>query len=168
VRALRLRSAALLEARELPAELFAQHHRGAGTVVPQLVERLRARLGVEAVHGLCLVSEHRPEAAWRIAEPRAGASAAPRRSTSVTAAAKGAARPLWLLPGPQALAGTAQAPCFDGALAIETGPERIETGWWDGGDIARDYYVARTTAGVRVWIFRERRAGGWFLHGLFG
>ena len=54
--------------------------------------------------------------------------------------------------------------------SIEDGPERIETGWWDGRDVRRDYYVARTPAGVRLWVFRERRAaeGRWFLHGVFG
>jgi protein ImuB len=49
------------------------------------------------------------------------------------------------------------------------GPERIETAWWDGGDIARDYYIARDLHGVRLWIFRERRSPHrWFLHGVFG
>jgi protein ImuB len=50
-----------------------------------------------------------------------------------------------------------------------SGPERIETGWWDGHDVRRDYYVAWTRAGIRLWIFRERPpGGGWFLHGVFG
>jgi protein ImuB len=48
-------------------------------------------------------------------------------------------------------------------------PERIETGWWDGGEIARDYYTAVDIHGVRLWVFRERAAPhGWFLHGVFG
>jgi len=38
-----------------------------------------------------------------------------------------------------------------------------------GADIARDYYTALDTHGVRLWVFRERRAPhGWFLHGIFG
>ena len=32
---------------------------------PQLVERLRARLGEEAVYGIACIPEHRPEAAWQ-------------------------------------------------------------------------------------------------------
>ena len=53
--------------------------------------------------------------------------------------------------------------------ALVTGPERIETGWWDGHDVRRDYYVALSRAGVRLWIFRERPPGQrWFLHGVFG
>jgi protein ImuB len=62
-----------------------------------------------------------------------------------------------------------EQPRYEGLLEIEEGPERIESGWWDGGDVQRDYYVARTPAGTRLWIFRERRApAGWFLHGVFG
>jgi protein ImuB len=75
---------------------------------------------------------------------------------------------VWLLAMPQPLAGGEQ-PRYEGRLEIEDGPERIESGWWDGHDVRRDYYVARTPAGTRLWIFRERRAGGgWFLHGVFG
>jgi protein ImuB len=48
-------------------------------------------------------------------------------------------------------------------------PERIETGWWDGGDMKRDYYKAFDIHGVQLWIFRERSAPHrWFLHGVFG
>jgi protein ImuB len=47
--------------------------------------------------------------------------------------------------------------------------ERIETGWWDGGDVARDYFTAVDLHGVRLWVFRERGAPHrWFLHGMFG
>jgi protein ImuB len=54
-------------------------------------------------------------------------------------------------------------------LRLLSEPERIETGWWDGGDIARDYYTATDLHGVRLWIFRERTAPHrWFLHGVFG
>ena len=77
-------------------------------------------------------------------------------------------RPVWLLAEPQPLEG-GERPRYEGLLEIEEGPERIESGWWDGHDVRRDYYVARTPAGARLWIFRERRApGGWFLHGVFG
>jgi hypothetical protein len=79
-------------------------------------------------------------------------------------------------------------PQWQGALTLETGPERIETGWWDGRPIARDYYIAHSQNGSRMWIYRERsgftrgharsrlplaHAGTsgitprWFLHGLF-
>ena len=162
VRSVRLRSGPLSEARAQPGDLFALD-RGRASAVPQLVERLRARLGEEAVHGLCLVPEHRPEAAWR-----RWSDPSDLNKGECPSFFTGILRPLWLLAEPQRLDGEEQ-PRYQGALELEEGPERIESGWWDGRDVRRDYYVARTPAGVRVWIFRERRTpGGWFLHGVFG
>ena len=66
---------------------------------------------------------------------------------------------MWLLAEPQLLDGGDQ-PCFEGTLDLEQGPERIETGWWDGRDVQRDYYVARNPAGVRLWVFRDRDPSG--------
>ncbi len=47
------------------------------------------------------------------------------------------------------------------------GPERIETGWWRGHIVARDYYRVETAAGCWFWIFRRLPDGPWFLHGMF-
>jgi protein ImuB len=54
-------------------------------------------------------------------------------------------------------------------LAVQRvwGPERIQTGWWRGRDIQRDYFRVETAGGARLWIFRRWRDGHWFLHGLF-
>jgi protein ImuB len=177
VRTVRLRSGSLVEAREAAGDLFALDHRRA-SAVPQLVERLRARLGVEAVHGLCLVPEHRPEAAQAengvipVSRSPQGEGLRPNapggRGQPAEVPGGTSPRPVWLLAEPQPLAGDEQ-PRYEGLLEIEEGPERIESGWWDGRDVRRDYYVARTRAGARVWIFRERRTPrGWFLHGVFG
>jgi protein ImuB len=126
----------------------------------RLVERLRARLGREAVHGLGLYDEHRPEIAWRVAEPGRGAEVAPVWNTP---------RPCWLLETPRPLQAPGGRPRLEGALVVESGPERIESGWWDGRDVVRDYWVMRDVTGVRLWVFRERdRRGRWFLHGVFG
>jgi protein ImuB len=161
VRAVRLHSGPLLEVREEAGELFARdRRRSAG--VPQLIERLRARLGADAVHGIRLVPEHRPELAGAIGDCphfHGGIGDSPQFPLR---------RPLWLLAEPRLLDGREQ-PRYEGTLEIEEGPERIESGWWDGRDVRRDYYVARTEAGVRLWVFRERHAEGrWFLHGVFG
>ena len=153
--------------------------RQSGTSVPELIERLRARLGTEAVYGISLVPEHRPERAWCVAEPSAPSAKRHRgRPKSVSAPEQPPDRPLWLLAEPQSLEGDEQ-PCFEGALELEQGPERIESGWWDGRDVQRDYYIARNPAGVRLWVFRNRdgtsgamggpdSVGRWFLHGVFG
>ncbi len=125
---------------------------------PQLVERLRARLGPGAVHGLCLVGEHRPESAWRYVEPGTPGEGSACRQ-----------RPLWLLAEPQRLPVQGGRPQRDGALRFVSGPERIETGWWDGRDVARDYYVAVNPAQIYLWVYRQRRAPeDWWLHGVFG
>ena len=47
------------------------------------------------------------------------------------------------------------------------GPERIETGWWRGPHLKRDYYRITTASGHRFWLFRNRDTGRWFLHGWF-
>jgi protein ImuB len=46
--------------------------------------------------------------------------------------------------------------------------ERIESGWWDGGDIKRDYYAVTAAQGQRLWIYRDCITGGWYMHGIFG
>lgn len=47
------------------------------------------------------------------------------------------------------------------------GPERIETGWWRGRHVRRDYYRVETETGRHFWLFRRIREGDWFLHGEF-
>jgi protein ImuB len=121
-----------------------------------LLDRLRARLGHETVRGLGLAADHRPEKSW-CSVPVAGAP--PRRDgPGTTPAATDPRRPLWLLPEPRPL---------DGMPRCVSGPERIEGGWWDGLDATRDYYVAEGGAGARLWVYRERGTGGWFLQGLW-
>ncbi len=125
----------------------------------QLLERLRARLGDPAVYGIAPVCEHRPEAAWRTVRE-------PVHQQVHRAAADGMPRPLWLLREPEPLPiDCASAPPRD--LRLEQGPERIESGWWDGKGVARDYYRARRSDGPALWVFQERHSRRWFLHGLF-
>jgi protein ImuB len=122
----------------------------------ELIERLRARLGEDAVRTLALHADHRPERAWRW-EQAAMASA-----TAENDLPRLPVRPLWLLPEPYALA----AGPADAALQLASGPERIEGGWWDGRDIGRDYFVGRNARGEQLWLYRNRN-GEWFVHGVF-
>ena len=139
-----------LVARELPR--FAPTHGQLFEERPQqslpwerLRERLRARLGDDAVHGLGALADHRPECAWSTA-------------SSVPLPLSGP-RPGWLLADPQ--------PLRDSAVRILAGPERIESGWWDGADIRRDYYLVQTRSGQRGWAFRAVAGGPLLLHGWF-
>ncbi|KIQ06148.1 MULTISPECIES: DNA polymerase Y family protein [Pseudomonas] len=114
----------------------------------QLRERLRARLGDDAVQGLSAHADHRPEKAWRT------------QTMSSAVTGQCAARPSWLLPEPQALQGA--------GLRVLSGPERIESGWWDGEDVRRDYYLIETRSGQRGWAFRAVGEDGPLqLHGWF-
>ncbi len=140
----------------------------------ELIERLGARLGRGALETLTLVADHRPEVAWRVAEPAAMAVAPASAGPVSGALPRGDARsahaacPLWLLPAPRPLHQRDGLPRYRGALRLEGEPRRIETGWWDGRDIARDYYDARDVHGRRLWLFRERvPPHRWFLHGVY-
>lgn len=82
-------------------------------------------------------------------------------------------RPLWLLQTPVALDERNSQPWWRGPLSLLAGPERIESGWWDGGLVQRDYFVAEDADHVLYWIFRERPSAacsrqGWYLQGRFG
>jgi len=123
----------------------------------RLIERLRARLGENAVQGLDVIADHRPERAWRACEPGNG------EGTWITW--RSATRPLWLLNTPRPLAQIHEIPQYEGPLTRLTAAERIESGWWDGDDVKREYFVARNPAQSLLWIYRE--SGGWYLHGFF-
>lgn len=142
-----------LVARDLPA--FVPSHRELFDDRPQqslpweqLRERLRARLGDDSVSGLSFHADHRPECAWQpasLSKPAAGINPVP--------------RPGWLLREPE--------PLTDPGLRVLAGPERIESGWWDGGDVRRDYYLVETRNGLRGWAYRSVGDSGLLLHGWF-
>lgn len=147
---------ATLELRSWPGKSENLLREGRHSDDAHLIEHLQARLGTEAVRGVQTVAEHRPERAWRVCAPGATSPAIP---TDL--------RPAWLLPAPAPLSTHNGAPRLDGPLTLEQGPERIESGWWDGHDVGRDYFLARQEHGARYWIYRERDSGRWFLHGIF-
>lgn len=120
-----------------------------------LLDRLRARLGGDAVQTLDPAADHRPEAAWKAGEVGGDK---PRRRAVAMPPCRGL-RPLWLLPQPAPLAE------IPGDWEEERGPERIEAGWWES-PAARDYYVLRNAKGQRLWAYRTS-SGSWFAHGWF-
>jgi protein ImuB len=162
------------------AELFptAQSERAGLT---RLIERLQARLGHEQVQRLVPVADHRPERATAVqpAEPLwLREPAVTRRVCQQERAStppQPITRPLWLLPQPQALQERQSRPLLEGKLLqLLAGPERIETGWWDGALAERDYFIGQTAEGALVWLYRGRlpslaggAGAGWFLQGRF-
>lgn len=180
VEALCLRAEEVLPVSGQTQPLFAGDRAQQGEGRLACLERLRARLGEQALQTLAVWPDHRPECASRtnewLAESGPGSGredeAGVAGSTGLGAfATRPGLRPTWLLPQPQALAEREGRPHWRGPLQLLTRPERIESGWWDegesaaAGDIRRDYFVASNAQGQYAWIFRD--ASGWFLHGLF-
>ena len=113
----------------------------------QLIGRLQAKLGNNAVFSPAMNDDPRPgnnEFRRPAGEKPQILSAAPKR-------------PLWLLQPPQLTS-------ID-LWQLRHGPERKVCGWWDAGDIARDYWIARDKFQRVGWLYFE--SGQWYLHGWF-
>jgi protein ImuB len=52
-------------------------------------------------------------------------------------------------------------------VANATGPERIDSGWWQGKTQQRDYFRLELANGAWIWVYHDRRDRTWFLHGEF-
>lgn len=141
-----------------------------------LLGKLGARLGMEAVTRLHPAESHIPEksvqvltAAWSAPAPGPWPAArAPRplllfRPEAVTAPQ--------VPPVPQAFRWRRR----DLRVLTATGPERIAPEWWlddpDWRSGPRDYWCVVTDTGDRLWLFFAHGADlspGWFCHGRFG
>jgi protein ImuB len=150
-----------------------------------LIDRLSSRLGAEAVNRPLLIPDPQPEYAYRFhpmtqAQPpahKAGKGRTRAKTSPEFDSSRLLYRPLRLWPSPQPVHAVSLVP--DGPplrfnwqgeeyRVLHTwGPERIETGWWRGRDIHRDYFVVATHLGTRFWLFRRHEDGRWFLHGSF-
>ena len=155
--------------------------------VSGLIDRLSSRLGAAAVLRPRLVADPQPEFAFRY-DPWVAAAAEEDPGCAVSAHVGNRStlgnvpvpltRPTCLKETPepvQVMSATPGGPpawvrWADREYAVERawGPERVETGWWRGADVRRDYYTAETTDGERLWLFRDLAGGGWFLQGEYG
>lgn len=132
----------------------------------QFMEQLQARLGENHVKSISNATQHCPENAslqldYKEKPKRRGRATMPIETSANP-------RPLWLLFEPKQLNINKGRLFYRKPITIESGPERIETRWWSGVDVCRDYYVARELSGSRLWIYKERSDfGKWYLHGIF-
>lgn len=176
-------------------ELFAAALPGSGRKskeLARLIDRLGSRLGREGVVRACLQADPQPERAFRYLPLCAAATcdSSPaghaRRADSRTGVADSPAgtvtsgfglRPLFLFADPepvQVLNAIPQGPPVrwrwrgrELRVLEYLGPERIETGWWRGRSVCRDYYRVQSDRGTRYWLFLDRHQGDWFLQGAF-
>lgn len=159
----------------LQASAAARARQEDGAALEDLIGRLGARLGMEAITRCHPAESHIPEktftvqaAAW--SEPASGDWPLPPRP-----------RPL-LLWRPE-LVHAPDVPQVperfrwrgrDWALAAAEGPERIAPEWWledsEWRSGVRDYWVVATGCGARLWLFFAHGGAlspGWFCHGSF-
>lgn len=139
-----------------------------------LLARLEGRLGARNVLRARLVPDHRPERAFAY-EP--ATAPRPKKARARPPAEPPAGpRPLRLLARPQRIDVALASDGSPGRVAISgralavvraVGPERLETGFWDGHEVRRDYWVVADGEGRERWIYRELESEAWFLHGLY-
>jgi len=121
-----------------------------------LIDRLRARLGLQAVQYLDLREAHLPEFSQLLTQEQP--AAAPLKAYP-------GQRPFWLLEEPHPIRAWNDQLFWNGPLELIYGPERIEDNWWDQ-PTSRDYYVARTEEGQPIWIFQNRHNQRWYVQGV--
>ncbi|MDK2594605.1 Y-family DNA polymerase [Pseudoalteromonas obscura] len=150
LQAVALKVPILCEPQTLADDLFSER---IGTMTAAgLLSTLQAKLGEEAVQGIQPMADARPEHATGRVEPLVHA-----KRTTVPEQKPPLCRPNLLLPRVQPLQ------C---KVILLQGPERIATGWWDGHEVERDYFVAQDENYRRLWVFRDRQQR-WFMHGIF-
>ena len=146
----------------------------ANDAVDDLIGRLGARVGLEAITRLHPAESHIPE---KTAKPLAAAWSEPARDWP----AAPNPRPLCLWrPEPVQATDHPHLPSAfrwrgrDWHLAQGTGPERIAPEWWldesDWRSGVRDYWVVTTAEGERLWLYYAHggtMSSGWFCQGRF-
>jgi protein ImuB len=153
-------------------ELFADRPRHDARCLSTLLNRLSSRLGRDAVVRPRLRADPVPEQAVEFVPATEAESDPFAHFAKVFLPVD---RPTCLWPRPQPVEVHADPlrghPCdlwWNGSqfpIARSWGPERIESGWWRGPEVRRDYYHVEATDGRRFWLFRRLTDHRWFLHG---
>lgn len=148
------------------------------TSLNRFIEKLSSRLGPEAITGLKVASDHRPEYSQRLElSGTGGLNPFSKREANSQIIPPESPRPAWLMEIPLELKVQRGRPVYESPLKLLAGPERIEAGWWNDAAIARDYFIAENDQGQLLWIYREHnpvekdkgnKGGNWYLQGLFG
>ncbi|SFD01653.1 Y-family DNA polymerase [Tropicimonas isoalkanivorans] len=153
--------------------------RGGGAALDDLIGKLGARVGLEAITRLHPADSHIPEKATKVL---AAAWSEPAQDWPTHSASP---RPLLLFrPEPVHVEGEAAMPPRPPArfrwrrrelvVSGATGPERIAPEWWleepEWRSGVRDYWRVEVEGGERLWLFYAHGAAlsaGWFCHGRF-
>ena len=136
-----------------------------GLVVTTLEDPFIGAL-VQAIEKVGCRDEHLPEFAVHLGGARTGARTGDRPGGEPGSGRPCAQRPFWLMPEPQPLRLSGGQLYWHGPLALLYGPERIEDNWWQGA-VSRDYYIAGDRGGQQYWVYCDRLAHRWYIHGVF-
>ncbi len=140
-----------------------------------LVERLSSRIGTDRVIRALPVDDWQPEKAFCY-QPLTESATGHKSLPGASAFGSNTVRPLRMFFPPEPInvsTATSGGPPtrfhYRGEQQIANcwGPERLETAWWRGAYVRRDYYRVETTSASRFWIFRCLGNNQWFLHGSF-
>ncbi len=137
-------------------DLFSPHNQR--EPMNSLLDRLRNRMGLQAIEKISCRDEHLPEFAVHLSSEDVPGGCRDNQGC--------AQRPFWLMPHPQVLRQHGENLYWNGALTLVYGPERIEDNWWLEA-VSRDYYIAENGGGQHYWVFHDRLAANWFIHGIF-
>ena len=146
-------------------------------------DRIRARLGDNAVLAPVMLESHIPERA-AVQVPFAERPEMAKGRSPALARQNGPERPVRLFRDPEPIDVTAEIPEGPPArfhwrralhrIAAAEGPERIAPEWWrdKAGAPTRDYFRVEDEDGRRYWLYREGFYGSealprWFMHGVF-
>ena len=164
-------------------QLFDENPRLDRQALAHLINRLSSRLGADNVVYPTFRSGAQPELSFQF-RPLVDPNRRRHRAKTI-ATSHVLGRPLRLLTPPVAVsvkrevsesqerALTFRKPItitFDSStqnILRSWGPERIETGWWRGATVQRDYWCIVTEAGTQFWVFCDLKNGQWFVHGEF-
>lgn len=154
-------------------KLFADYDSQDRNQLGVLANRLGSRLGEKRVMRVRLRAEVQPERASFYSP----VTSRGKRSSNAIDLDTMIFRPLKLFASPLRLHVNAASPdtlpvrfCYENRqyqVGRYWGPERIETGWWRGRSVRRDYYRVETQTGQRFWFYRQLDNGQWFLQGAF-
>ena len=188
-------SSVLLENRQ--RELFDENPRADKQALAHLINRLSGRLGHRNVVVPSLVSGNQPEYSYQMKPLVHSARRQNKSTLAPTEKSHVMARPIRMLHPPQPIDVITLSPkklasdrlASDRLVPDESirsmppvvinlgrgrnkvtefwGPERIETGWWRGTLVRRDYWKVELDSHQQFWIYFDLRKQSWFLQGEF-
>ena len=138
-----------------------------------LLEILAARLGDDRIFQLYCRQSHDPAVAGKYLGFRENENSLALPAATAVDYVHWKHTPCWLLAIPKKLHTSNGIPIYMTPLEFDQGPQRIESCWWTGSEIRRDYYIAHNHHGMMLWIYRDlenrqqQNPPSWFLHGLF-